>query len=86
MLRGQTVFLHRHLLRDIPIATDADWLGFIVDDLAHHRARVPTVTRYVRLTPVAPCPTNAGPTPPAFIAAVTTRRLFDGEGLLLQVT
>ena len=66
-------------MRDLPLATEADWLGFIVDDVAHHYARTPDITRYLRLIDL-----RIGRTA-AMLAAVTTRRLFDASGRLCQV-
>jgi hypothetical protein len=59
----------------VPVAGELDWLGFVVDDLAHRRARAPEVTRCVRLA--------AGGGAGAWV--VTTRRRFDEGGDVREV-
>jgi hypothetical protein len=76
------VFLRprRGIVRDVPVLCEADWLGFVLDDLAQLRARAADVTRYVRLADVG---AGGGG---GLLAAVTTRRQYDGEGNVEQVS
>ena len=71
---------HRGIVRDVPVLCEADWLGFVVDDLAQLRARAADVTRYVRLADVGAG--GAG----GLLAAVTTRRRYDEGGNVEQVS
>ena len=67
------------LLPDVPVAGELDWLGFVVDDLAHRRARAPEVTRCVRLA------ADGGGGGGAGAWVVTTRRRFDEGGGVREV-
>ena len=76
--------LHRILQRDLPIADELDWLCGMVEDLARPD-RTGDASRFVRLADDdAAGGVNRGGG--AMLAMESTRRVFDGEGHLREVS